>query len=361
MALAPTNLHYDPDYAVPSGHTLRDTLEQLGMTQTDLAARSGFSVKHINQIIQGLAPITSETALHLEKITGVPARVWNHLESAYRDRLVRIEDREALAHDAEWLDSLPVNELIRREKLPNTKDKGVLLQEACRFFAVANRQGWERVWRRPLAAFRRSPSFESDIGAVASWLRLGELEAAEIDCEPYDAKRFKAAISKIRGLTRQSPEQWEPRLRKLCARAGVAVVFVPEIKGARASGAARWLTPTKAIIQLSLRHKSDDHLWFSFFHEAGHILLHSKKQTFVSGDMTDQTAEQEEEANSFAAQTLIPRRYESRLSTLTSAAEITGFAEEIGMAPGIVVGRLQKDGRLAWSKCNHLKKSVGFA
>jgi HTH-type transcriptional regulator / antitoxin HigA len=361
MALATTDLRYDPDHAVPPGHTLRDTLEKLGMTQTDLAARTGFSVKHINQIIKGGAPITSETALDLEKITGVPARVWNNLESAYRDRLARLEDRQALANDVEWLKTLPVKELIKRGKLPNTKDTGALLQEACRFFAVANREGWERVWRRPLAAFRRSPSFESDIGAVASWLRLGELEAAEVECEAYDAKRFKAAIAEIRGLTIRDPEDWQPRVVKLCAQAGVAVVFVPEIKGTRASGAAHWLTPTKAVIQLSLRHKSDDHLWFSFFHEAGHILLHSKKQTFVSGEITDESADLEEEANAFAAQTLIPRRYDSRLVTLTTAADIIEFADEVGIAPGIVVGRLQKAGHLDWSQCNHLKKRLRFA
>jgi HTH-type transcriptional regulator/antitoxin HigA len=361
MALETDQYAYDPDHAVPSGHTLRDTLEELGMTQTDLAVRTGFSVKHVNQIIKGTAPITSETALDLEKITGVPARVWNSLESAYRDRLARLEDRRTLANDTAWLQTLPVKELVKRGKLPNSNDTGVLLQAACRFFAVADREGWERVWRRPLAAFRRSPSFESDIGAVASWLRLGELEAAGIKCQPYDAKHFKTAIAKVRDLTTRGPEDWQPRVVELCAEAGVAVVFVPEIKGTRASGAAHWLTPTKAVIQLSLRHKSDDHLWFSFFHEAGHILLHSKKQTFVSGTMTDQSADLEEEANNFAAHTLIPRRYESRLPTLTTAAAIAEFAAEIGIAPGIVVGRLQKNGHLDWNQCNHLKRPLRFA
>lgn len=361
MAPAVTSeIHYDPDYAVPSGHTLRDTLGSLGMTQADLAARAGFSVKHINQIIHGTAPITPETALNLEKITGVQARVWNSLESAYRDRLARLHDRDALASDTEWLSLLPIRELIKRGTLPDTRDKGVLLDEVCRFFAVANRKGWERVWRQPLAAFRRSPSFESDIGALASWLRLGQLEAADIECEPYDAKLFRSALVQIRALTMRPTERWEPELRQLCSQAGVAVVFVPEITGARASGAALWLTPTKALIQLSLRHKSDDHLWFSFFHEAAHILLHSKKQTFVSGKITDKTAEDEAEANRFAAETLLPRRYEQELGMLRDEATIVEFAGRVGVAPGIVVGRLQKDGHLGWNKCNHLKRKLEF-
>jgi hypothetical protein len=109
------------------------------------------------------------------------------------------------------------------------------------------------------------------------------MSAAKIDCAPFDAARFREVLAEIRDLT-----MWDDvgaaagRLFELCASAGVAVVFVGEIGKTRASGAARWLTPTKALIQLSLRHKSDDHLWFSLFHEAAHILLHSKKETFIN-------------------------------------------------------------------------------
>jgi Zn-dependent peptidase ImmA (M78 family) len=205
---------------------------------------------------------------------------------------------------------------------------------------------------------------------VATWLRLGELTAASIECEPYDARKFRATLGRIRSLTRQLPELFEPEVVRLCATSGVAVVFVPEIKGTRASGAARWLTPAKALIQLSLRHKSDDHLWFSFFHEAGHILLHSKKETFITSkrDSTDSAAvatdeieEEETEADSFAATWLIPKRFEPQLSGMRTDSEIRRFADELGIAPGIVVGRLQKDRVIDWSRGNKLKRYFKFS
>jgi HTH-type transcriptional regulator/antitoxin HigA len=348
-------LRFDPDYAVAPGSTLRSTLIEGEMTQSDLAARSGLSVKHVNQIIHGAAPITHETALAFEKVTGVPASVWNRLEGNYRDRLARLEDRRALTSDSAWLDSLPIKELIKRGRLTKTPDKGELLDQVCRFFEVANRQSWERVWLTPLASFRKSPAFESDAGAVATWLRLGEIEAAKVECEEFDQRRFRRALERIRALTREDPERFQKEVVRLCAESGVAVVFVPEIKGTRASGAARWLTPTKAVIQLSLRYKSDDHLWFSFFHEAAHLLLHSKKGTFVTGaDVEDKATE--DEANAFAASFLIPHRYESELRQLQSLDDIRSFAERIGIAPGIVVGRLQKEGLLDWNQGNGLKK-----
>jgi Zn-dependent peptidase ImmA (M78 family) len=102
-----------------------------------------------------------------------------------------------------------------------------------------------------------------------------------------------------------------------------------------------------------LRYKSDDHFWFSFFHEAGHLLLHSKKETFVTGERDEDAAESE--ANSFAAGFLIPRQYESRLIDMT-LADVPTFAEELGIAPGIVVGRLQKQGTIGWNQGNNLKR-----
>jgi HTH-type transcriptional regulator / antitoxin HigA len=354
-----SDLRYDPDHAVPSGVTVRSTIGAIGMTQADLAARAGLSVKHINQIVQGIAPITPETALAFEKVTGVPARVWNRLEGNYRDRLARLDDRRLQSADKKWLDALPIKELVRRGILSKGVDEGIRLQEVCRFFGVANRESWEQVWRQPLASFRKSPAFHSDAAAVASWLRLGEIEAADIDCAPFNAQRFRKTLKRIRSLTREDPERFEPELVRLCAEAGVAVVFIPEISGTRASGAARWLTPTKGLIQLSLRYKSDDHLWFSFFHEAAHLLLHSKKETFVTGGEDDDALE--DEANDFAASALIPKRYESDLRQIDSLEEIVAFADRVGIAPGIVVGRLQSEGLLPWNRGNRLKRRFQFA
>jgi HTH-type transcriptional regulator / antitoxin HigA len=355
-----TALRFDPDFAVPPGATLRSTLAETEMTQSDLAARTGLSVKHINQIAQGIAPITHETALAFEKVTGVPTTVWNRLEANYRDRLIRLEDRRSLPEDNAWLDTLPIKELIRRGVITKTKETGALLDQVCRFFGVANRRSWERVWREPLAAFRKSPAFASDAGAVATWLRLGEIEAAEIECADFDPRRFRRTLQRIRTLTCEDPKGFQKEMIRLCAESGVALVFVPEITGTRASGAAHWLTPTKAIIQLSLRHKADDHLWFSFFHEAAHVLLHSKKGTFVTGGDTEGDPT-EDEANAFAATFLIPRRYEPELFRLQSLEEISAFADTIGIAPGIVVGRLQRERILDWNRGNGLKKRFRFS
>ena len=173
--------------------------------------------------------------------------------------------------------------------------------------------------------------------------------------------RFRAALREARLLTRDNPRTALRRLRALCADAGVAVVLLQDIGKTRTCGASHWLTPTKALIQLSDRFKADDQLWFSFFHEAGHLLLHSKKAMFVRDSEGDNvSAEEEQEANAFAETQLIPRRFESWLDTLKTDADVKEFADELGIAPGIVVGRLHKDGLWGWGRGNQLKKTIEF-
>jgi Zn-dependent peptidase ImmA (M78 family) len=125
-------------------------------------------------------------------------------------------------------------------------------------------------------------------------------------------------------------------------------------------GLTQWLTPEKAVLQLSLRYKTNDHFWFSFFHEAGHILKHGKKEKFVE-DGGDHDAK-EEEANRFAEDSLIPRDWASGLPTLRSREQVEAFAEAVGIAPGIVLGRLQKMGQIEHrTSDNNLKQRLQWS
>ncbi len=354
-----TGYTYEPDYAVAPGRTLQETIDALGIDQRELAARAELSAKHVNQIVKGIAPITHETAIKLERVTGVPARLWNNLEANYREQLARLAQRKQLEEDLEWLKAIPTRELIARSAIPDTADKVELLEAVLAFFGVASVEAWKQGWSMPQFAFRKSLAFEGKDGTMATWLRLGELEAQKVECKPFDKAAFRAALDKIRALTVKDPEVFVPRMTAICAVCGVALVLVPEIKGAPVSGAAKWLTANKAMICLNLRGKFNDRFWFTFFHEAGHILNDSKKETYIDVDYKDDP--REENANRFAANLLIPEEYEEELQDLFSYQSVELFAERIGVAPGIVVGRLQCEGIIPYSHLNKLKVRLDWA
>lgn len=332
---------YEPDYAVPPGEILSEVLEEQGMTQVELARRLGISVKHLNQVISGAASLSSELAILLERVTGVSARLWNGLEANYQDFKARLEESEELAPDVEWLKELPVKDMIKRGYIEDRRADPIgQLREVLAFFGVARRATFDDVCAS--AAYRKSKAYDSDPNAIAVWLRAGEREATDVECNPFDKGSFRTALTEARALTQlHDPSEWLRPLKTLCQDAGVALVLIPEIGKTRLSGAARWLSPEKALIQLSLRGRWAEAFWFTFFHEAGHILLHSKKRTFIDdGKDTDGL---EEEANAFARDFLIPPRYLDQLATLKSSNAVRAFARDLGIGTGIVAGRLHKE------------------
>lgn len=302
MSNAPFN-QYVPDYVSPPGETLLEILETIGMTQAELAQRTGRPKKTINEIIQGKAAMTPETALQFELALGVPARFWNSREQLYRESLARLAKEQRLKDWAGWLKEIPLKTMMERGWIPAVTDKAQQVFEALKFFGVASPEAWHEVWAQETGAFRKASVSEGNIGAVAAWLRQGELEAQSIDCAPYDAEAFRDALGRMRALAVEPPDVFQPKLVRCCASAGVAVTFVPELPQIGIYGATRWLTPNKALIQLSLRYKTDDQLWFTFFHEAAHILLHGKRAIFLEDDIPESS--EEEEANVFATDILI--------------------------------------------------------
>lgn len=348
---------YRPDYVSPPGETLEELLEERGMSQAELAERTGRPKKTINEIIQGKTAITPETALQLERVLGTPASFWLKREQQYREFLARQDDDQQLGQQVAWLKGVPWREMVKRGWIESCDDLVDQLRAVLRFFGIASPNQWEAV----AAAFRQSPAFSADEMAVAAWLRQGERLAQAIHCAPYDAARFRQALQEARALSREEPEQGFARLPALCAPAGVAVIILPELSQTRLCGAARWLTPTRALIQLSLRYKRDDQFWFSFFHEAGHILLHGKREAHLDEEDRERT-EKEDQANRFAADLLIPpdalRTFLGQRRGPLSQTQVEQFAARLGIAPGIVVGRLQREKQLPPSHLNGLKRPL---
>jgi HTH-type transcriptional regulator/antitoxin HigA len=351
----------ETDWALPPGETLLELLEERGMSQRELARRTGLSPKHVNKLLHGLVPLSADVAVRLERVTGTPARLWNSLEAGYRSDLERIRSKQDLLADVAWLQDFPVRELVERDVLPaEPADKASRVEQLLVWFGVSSVDAWEDVYEELACAFRTSKVYEAEPKALATWLRLGEIAAEDIYCEPYDRKRLEGALPALRDLTRQDAKVWRERIRDVCAACGVAVVFVPELPGSRASGVARWLTPSKALIQLSYRYKTDDHLWFTFFHEIAHVLRHGKTDVWIEAASSLDNP-REAEADGFSRDTLIPRAAAKELPGLKTLDDVRGFADKIGIAPGIVVGRLQHDGLWPYSQGNQLKRQLSFA
>jgi len=352
---------WQPDWTVAPGDILLEALQDREMTQSELAQRLARPLKTVNEIIKGKAAITPETAIQLERALGISARFWTGLESQYRDTLARQEAESELESQANWIDAFPIADLVKHKLIERGRSKAGTLANLLSYLGVSSPAALDRL--DAAAAYRASPAFEASPKAVTAWLRWGELQAARVEAPPFDARRFRQVLEEIRPLTRKEPfAQVFQKVKKLCAEAGVIVVLTPELTGTHLSGAARWLG-SKAVIQMSVRHKADDQFWFTFFHEAGHLLSGSRRRDFVDGadSLSPDAADADEvAADAFARDALLPP-YEYKIFVDAgdfSREAVRSFAAQQQVAPGIVAGRLERDDHVGPAQLRNLKKSI---
>lgn len=364
------------------GAYLEQLLDMRGMSQAELAKRTGITPKTINSIIKGSAPVSPETAITLELVFREPtAKEWLKREFTYQLEKSKILKDLDLENELEVLGQININEMVKEKWIQLKENKVEQLRELYSFFGVSSISQLSPVWSQLEVNYRTSTVYKQNHFNIMAWLRKGELLAEDIKCEPYSAVLFKEALQECRKLSSQPFDKIYKKIQNMCSKAGVAVVFLKELPKVATSGAAHWIEKDKALIQLSLRGKRDDRFWFNFYHEAGHILLHGRKEQFIDNDgkgasqinddvsdendspyFTEENKLKEAEADEFAASFLIPKKIFSNFVEVGDFSEqsIKEFAKNEEIAPGIVVGQLQKNGYIGWHQKNNLKERYDF-
>lgn len=355
---------FQPDWASPPGATVADILASQHRSATDLAEDTGISIARVRGLLRGTGRINAALAERLEEALGPSVQFWMRRERQYRNSLARKALTDEPLDARALLARMPLADMRRFGWIEVVSTKAAEVSACLRFFDVPDATAWLARYRSELsvAAFRTSPTFEANPYSVAVWLRQAEIASAKIDCQLWNRQTFVAMLPEIKSLSRiKNPDRFLPQLRAKCASCGVAVVIVRAPKGCRASGATRFLSPNKALIVLSVRYRTDDHFWFTFFHEAGHLILHAEDALFLE-DESDVTETEEAEADAFAANALIPKEHVADLMKLPpNLKTIIAFARRVGVSPGIIVGQLQHLGRVRRDRLNGLKRRYSWA
>ena len=344
------------DWYSPPGQTISDVLQHRKISHEEFANHMSLTSDELWRLLEGVDTITDELADRLSRELGSTPQFWLAREAQYRADRARLQKPAPTADEKQWLRELPISDMVRFGWLRAANSVSERVEACLQFFEVTSIEEW-RSKAEVSAAFRTSPKFKSELGAVAAWLRQGEIQAATIQCARWDREKLKAVLPTLRTLTRKKePVAFLPELTAKCAECGVAVVIVRAPKGCHTSGATRFISKHKALLMLSFRHLSDDQFWFTFFHEVGHLILHKTKSVFVEWEDVPSSKE-EREANEYAANTLVhPDVREAMLALPSEAKAIVRFALQIQVSPGIVVGQLQHHGRLRYNQLNTLKR-----
>lgn len=341
--------------ATPPGATIREQLNDRGMSQKEFAARMDMSEKHISKLINGDVQLTPETAVRLEMVLGVPAKFWNNLEAVYREKIVKAEAENAMDADAEIAKQFPYREMEKFGWIPEARDAKEKVVYLRKYFEVVELSllGNEQLTR--IACRRLAISEKSDL-ALMAWAQEAKIKARDIQTAQINIKGLIAAMPELRKMTVLKPKEFCPKIKKCLADCGIALVFLPHLKGSFLQGAS-FMDGNKIVVGLTARGKDADKFWFSVFHELAHIVLGHVGQPNGTSD------EDEKAADKWSGDTLITSdEFENfRRKKDYSEGSVLRFAREQGIAPGIVVGRMQLEGMIKYSMLNNLKEKYEIA
>lgn len=355
---------YHPQIAFHPGDTLAEKLEELGMGPKEFAIRTGKPEKTVIAILKSKSSITPEMAVQFEHVLKIPAHFWLNMQRNFDEFLARGERQELLAESTAWARLFPIADMVKKNWLPAKTTIEEKTSELLAFFSISNHTAWEDYYikQQLKVRFRISLAHTKEPYAISAWLRKGELQANELPTKPYEEKDFKEALPEIKSIMAKHPENFFKQLQELCLEAGVKVVHTPCINKAPINGSTRWLNDTP-LIQLTGRYKRNDSFWFTFFHEAGHILLHGKKDIFLENiDYSEKDKQKELEADNFAIKwTLSKEEQEEILQRFRITEEdVIEFAEKFNTHPAIIIGRLQHEGLVPYSLGRQFFEPVEF-
>ncbi|MCB2213635.1 ImmA/IrrE family metallo-endopeptidase [bacterium] len=354
---------YEAPLAIAPGVTVAEMLKDAGMTQKELAIRMGRPAQAVNEIIRGKKAITAETASQLEAVLELPQSYWLKREQNFQAAKQRIaeqarleQEKAEIAKDAERLAEFPYNELAKRGYVKSTRGRAERVVELRRFLRVANFTAVDNYINSFRMAARLAKTSELTFAKLAVWLRIAELEAAAEGWHPesFNSSMLERQLPILRQLSREPMDEVARILRRIGEEAGVVFLFVREFKGFPTKGINAWIG-NRPYVLLTLHGKRHDMLWFSLFHEIGHLLLHDR-QLIVEGEGLVQDERLELEADTFARDKLISPDDYARLRKLPLTPQtIRSFADSIQIDPGIVVGRLMHEGLIRYDNVRFRK------
>lgn len=355
--MATTN-QFNPSVVFHPAITLKEKLQEMKMSKKEFAVRTGKPENTIYAILSEESSITSEMAVLFENVTKIPASFWINKQARYNEYVARQKQQQAIEDAWEWAKQFPYAEMVKRNWVPETRNKNEKTQNLLLFFGIASHTGWEGLYMKAnlkVAAYT-SLKFTHEAHAISAWLRQGELQAIAMEVPAFNVKILKENIPQMRRLMVVQPNEFFPHLQKLCLEAGVKLLYTPSLPKVPLSGSTRWINETP-VIQLTARYKQNDRFWFTFFHELGHIILHGKKYISLENiDFASADKAKEDEANEFAIKLTFTHEQEKKLlekGQRITAQDIIDYAKQCDTHPAIIIGRLHHIGCLHFSTGRH--------
>lgn len=331
--------------------------EQMGMRewiQEDLAEVMGFTVKHLNKILQDKQPLTLDVARILGEVFNTSTEYWVNINTGYRLWLSQEKTKKEVDADIKGMiyERMPVKDMLTKGWLKPFNSVNELAQQVISFW------GWNKLDflildEQYLPCLTRKSDAWNQFNAsyAVTWYRKALNEADHFTHLPYKKQKLEKIFEKLHTYT--IDETGIDQFIKELEGAGVIFFVLPHLQKTYLDGAA-FFSGKNPVIVYTGRYKRIDNFWFTVAHEIAHVLNHLDDETpFIldnlkAGDIN----KMETEANKLAADRLkhtqILSYLESYLGYLTTS-RVEECAAEYKIHPSIIIGKLAHEKKISYS------------
>lgn len=351
---------YKSIIAFHPGYYVKEIIDDMEITQEEFAERLGTTPKNLSELLSGKIKLSTDLACKLSMMLGTSVALWVSLEKNYEIKLQEIQNEKKKDEEYDILKKIDYS-YFKNLGLSDTKDKYEKVSNLCSFLCISSLTILKK--RDFLVNYRTGvkQATEKNIINSRAWVQTAINVGKKNKTADFNKEKLNSYIDEIRNMTVLEPDVFLPRLQNIFSDCGVSFVLLPHLSSCGINGAVKWLNNKKVILAVNDRRSYADTFWFSLFHEIKHVLQHKTNKLIVSLDEKElETYDYrlEQEADIFARDTLIPpEKYEDFVScNLFSETSIKTFASDINIHPGIVVGRLQSDKIIDYTKFHKLKQ-----
>ena len=333
------------DLIVHPGETIKEVIEDRNMTQEELAIRTGYSAKHISEVISGKKSISSRFANSLEYALNIPMEFWINLQGIYDKEVCELENINNIS-SIELEISNDLKDIVKYcEKnniMPCSSNKQITVLNLRKFLNVTD---LNKIPSLPFQqmAFRGSKKNKVNIYVLHAWKKIcAHLTEKFLVITSFDKEKLKLKYDDIKKTMFLPIDQMVEKLKEIFLDCGIVFEIVKHFTGAPVQGFIQ-KKDDKVILCMTIRQSFSDIFWFTLFHEIAHLVNEDFINQYVDYNFVE--SEVEKKADNFARNILInDNDYKDFLQKGNiKYIDIKNFASSQNVLPGIVIGRLQND------------------
>jgi addiction module HigA family antidote len=335
-------VEFNDKIAFHPGYYIKEIIDDSGLTQEDFAKRLDTTPKNLSYLVRGEQNLSVDIAMKLSRMLGTSINYWLNLQQTYDTLIAEMNYQEEIEKEREVFREIDYSYFRKNFGLPNLPRKTDEQIECLRkFLQVASLTVFKK--KDMAVSFRNCGENMNDSNIIKAniMVQIAINKARKVDAPQYNRNKFKDAAEYALSLTTKHAEFY-PILREEFRETGVIFVVLPNLPGSKTSGATKKIGDN-ILLMVNDRRMYSDSFWFTLFHEIGHIMNGDYGITFEKETCED-------DADKYAEDKLIPpEAYQEFIrSERINADSIRRFANLIERDPGIILGRLKKDGKVTY-------------